>query len=81
MKNEHSPAVGNIRVNARGDEIGPGGKIVRTREEVISEYYQHQEPSEVKFREKAVADSEQQDLTKTKKTKTKPGASDTTNEE
>lgn len=38
-KNESTLAVGNARVNARGDEIGPGGKIIRKREEVMSEYY------------------------------------------
>ena len=30
--NELTPAVGNARVNARGDELGPGGQIVRKRE-------------------------------------------------
>lgn len=39
QRNELTPAVGNVRVNARGDEIGPGGKIIRTREEIIKEYY------------------------------------------
>ncbi len=38
-KNELTPAVGNARVNARGDELGPGGKIVKKREEVINEFY------------------------------------------
>jgi hypothetical protein len=38
-KNELTPAVGNARVNARGDELGPGGKIVRKREDIIREYY------------------------------------------
>lgn len=38
-RNETMPAVGNVRVNARGDELGADGKIVRTREEVLSEYY------------------------------------------
>ena len=38
-QNELTPAVGNMKVNARGDEIGPGGKITRTREQVISTYY------------------------------------------
>lgn len=37
--NEMSLAVGNARVNARGDEIGPGGKIVRKREEIQDDYY------------------------------------------
>ena len=39
QKNELTPAVGNARVNARGDELGPGGKIVKTREDVLADYY------------------------------------------
>jgi hypothetical protein len=39
-QNELTPAVGNMKVNARGDEIGKGGKIVRTREQVMSTYYE-----------------------------------------
>lgn len=39
QKNELTPAVGNMRVNARGDELGPGGKIVRKREEILKDYY------------------------------------------
>ena len=38
-RNELTPAVGNARVNARGDELGPGGKIVKKREEVLADYY------------------------------------------
>lgn len=38
-KNETMPAVGNVRVNARGDELGPDGKILKTREELLAEYY------------------------------------------
>lgn len=38
-RNELTPAIGNARVNARGDELGPGGKIVRKREDVVREYY------------------------------------------
>ena len=33
------PVVGNAPVNARGDELGPGGKIVKTREDVLADYY------------------------------------------
>ena len=44
-QNELTPAIGNTRVNARGDELGPGGKIVRSREEIVNEYY---EPNTVK---------------------------------
>ena len=29
QRNELTPAVGNVRVNARGDELGPGGKIIK----------------------------------------------------
>lgn len=39
LMNELTPAVGNIKVNARGDELGPGGKIIRTREEILKEHY------------------------------------------
>lgn len=42
QKNELSPAVGNIKVNARGDELGPGGKIVKKRNEILDEYYKDQ---------------------------------------
>ncbi len=38
QRNELTPAVGNARVNARGDELGPGGKIVRTREQVLQDF-------------------------------------------
>ena len=47
LKNEELPAVGNAKVNARGDELGPGGKIIRTREEVLSDYYK-QNPRAIK---------------------------------
>lgn len=36
MINEMTPAVGNMKVNARGDELGPGGKILRKREETTN---------------------------------------------
>lgn len=39
-QHELMPAVGNVRVNARGDELGPGGQIVRKREDIIAEYYE-----------------------------------------
>lgn len=38
-KNELTLAVSNVKVNARGDELGPGGKIIRKREELVNEYY------------------------------------------
>jgi hypothetical protein len=35
-QNEMNVAVGNVKVNARGDELGPGGKIIRKVEDVIA---------------------------------------------
>jgi len=40
-KNQLMPAVGNAKMNARGDELGPGGKIVRKREDTINAYYEN----------------------------------------
>ena len=35
QKNETVPAVGNVRMNARGDLIGPGGKVIQKEEEQL----------------------------------------------
>jgi hypothetical protein len=39
QRNELTPAVGNAKVNARGDELGAGGKIIRKKEELLKDYY------------------------------------------
>ena len=53
QRNELTPAVGNVRVNARGDELGPGGKIIKKREEVLRDYYEDNvEPAEFEASEK-----------------------------
>jgi len=39
LQNELVPALGNMRVNARGDQLGPGGKIIKTREMIMDEFY------------------------------------------
>jgi myosin-crossreactive antigen len=44
LANEEVIAVGNMKVNARGDELGPGGEVIRTRNEVMSEYYKLNTP-------------------------------------
>lgn len=41
LQHETTPAVGNVRVNARGDELGSGGQIVRTREQILQDYYKN----------------------------------------
>ena len=38
-KSELVPAVGNAKVNARGDRLGPGGVIIEKREDMVKEYY------------------------------------------
>jgi len=35
-QNELTVAVGNVKVNARGDEIGPGGRIIRKEEDIVT---------------------------------------------
>lgn len=37
LSNETAIAVGNMKVNARGDQLGLGGKIVKTRAQVLAE--------------------------------------------
>jgi ribonucleoside-diphosphate reductase alpha chain len=39
LQNETVIAVGNQRVNARGDEIDTAGKVVRTKDEQMAEHY------------------------------------------
>jgi len=53
-RNELTPAVGNAKVNARGDELGPGGKIIKKREDVLADYYRDN-PGTVAHREKTTA--------------------------
>ena len=38
--NENEQAVGNMNVNAKGDVLGAGGKVVTTKEAVIKKYYE-----------------------------------------
>jgi hypothetical protein len=46
IRNETAVAVGNAKMNARGDELGPNGKIIRKREEASTEY--HTDSSEIR---------------------------------
>lgn len=38
LANETAPALGNMNVNARGDEIAPDGTITKSREQIMREY-------------------------------------------
>lgn len=38
LANETAPAIGNMNVNARGDEIASDGSITKSREQIMREY-------------------------------------------
>ena len=38
--NESVQAVGNMNVNARGDVLGAGGKVITKKEQIIKKYYE-----------------------------------------
>jgi len=63
QRNELTPAVGNARVNARGDELGPGGKIVRKREEVLADYYRDHPKTVPTTRPKAATETANEEWT------------------
>ena len=42
MANEKAVALGNANMNARGDILGKGGVVVKSREEQAQEYYEQQ---------------------------------------
>lgn len=75
QRNELTPAVGNAKMNARGDKLGPGGKIIKTREEVVAEYYENNPKAKKKAPGATVIEESIQEAapvpsTKTKKTQT-----------
>jgi hypothetical protein len=39
LMNEENIAVGNMKVNARGDQLGFGGEVVKSRNELMDDYY------------------------------------------
>lgn len=43
-QNESTIAVGNMKVNARGDQLGPGGKVELTRDKVMQDHYKLNTP-------------------------------------
>ena len=51
LANEDTIAIGNAKTNARGDQLGSGGKVVKTKAQVMQEYHnlntdivEHDEP-------------------------------------
>lgn len=44
LSNESTIAVGNMRSNARGDELGHGGKVIKSRAEIVQDYHKLNTP-------------------------------------
>jgi hypothetical protein len=44
LANESVIAIGNMKTNARGDQLGSGGKVVKTRAQIMQEYHQLHSP-------------------------------------
>lgn len=44
LSNEKTIAIGNMNTNAQGDELGPGGKVVKTRAQIMQEYHKLNTP-------------------------------------
>jgi hypothetical protein len=49
VANEESIAVGNMKVNARGDKLGAGGRVVETRNQTQDQYYRLNTPVPVEI--------------------------------
>ena len=43
-QNESTIAIGNMKVNARGDQLGPGGRVETGKNQVMQEYYKLNTP-------------------------------------
>lgn len=46
-QNESTIAVGNMKVNARGDQLGAGGKIDTPRDQAMNDYYKLNTPTAI----------------------------------
>lgn len=44
LVNEDTIAVGNMKVNARGDQLGPGGTVIQSRNQAMDQHYKLHTP-------------------------------------
>lgn len=84
-KYEKEVALGNAHMNGRGDILGEGGKVTKTREEMLKEYHESNktETKTVNFKEESLKEV-QEDLKviqEEKKSKKTPVYEDVPNEE
>lgn len=91
LANESVIAIGNMKVNARGDKLGPGGKVVKTKREIMNDYHKIKNgqvaqvirdvPEKTKLAEKPVQQAVEQEVqaqpepAPSETTKTKPRGS------
>lgn len=57
-----SIAVGNMKVNARGDQLGPGGKVQTPKDKIMANYYKLNTPVAVSDPRQARIQETQKDL-------------------
>lgn len=44
ISNESTIAIGNMKVNARGDQLGAGGKVLKSRAQIMQDYHRINTP-------------------------------------
>jgi hypothetical protein len=52
LANEQEPAVGNMNVNARGDEIASDGSIITPKKEIMKQHYHNKLEADNEFNQK-----------------------------
>ena len=62
QRNELTPAVGNAKVNARGDQLGRGGEIIKKREELVREHNRTNSPVPDEIPVKKQSKTQEKDL-------------------
>lgn len=74
IANENVIAIGNMKTNARGDELGAGGKVVRTRSQILQDYHKLNTPmigaNPAEKKEQPEGNSIKQQMQNTQKLKT-----------
>lgn len=74
----HTTAVGNMKVNAQGDELGPGGEVTKTREQRTRAYYRdHPQASNRKVSLKGDMPGQMQEASRADFAGLKPDTADT----
>ena len=84
-RQEKNITVGNTKSNARGDQLGEGGRIVKSADELAREHYNRNDPKavvqggikaddtpEIKAEKKPVADDWEEPIGKTPEDKPTP---------